>query len=171
MLQKISEHCPDRNVFKDIGDEIKKRDREIWDPRREVDIGEGDVYETGLRYLPFGRVLDTPRFLSEKLNDSYDYFQLRRDGSFRGFMNKCTHPAKTFSDVVGLSALGEVLLAIRDRRIPDQDSKVYPYWEDYVGIDGKELTNSIEDLAGIDEKRYPSKTYPSFKYWRQMMPV
>lgn len=55
----------------------------------------------------------------------------------------------------------KVLLAIRDRRIPDDKAQVYNYHAPYSADSA-----CIADLAQITPKRYPSKTYCAFKEWR-----
>lgn len=55
----------------------------------------------------------------------------------------------------------KVLLAIRDRRIPDDKAIIYPYEKPY----GRGA-QPISELAEITHERYPSRTFQSFRDWR-----
>lgn len=54
-----------------------------------------------------------------------------------------------------------VLLAIRDRRIPDLQAEVYRYYAPY-----RKGSKSIAELAKLTPERYPSKTYLAYREWR-----
>jgi hypothetical protein len=58
-----------------------------------------------------------------------------------------------------------VLMAIRDRRIPDEGAHVFPYKDSFEG--GKK---SIEELGQVTKERYPSRTYESWKAWSAYFP-
>jgi hypothetical protein len=61
-----------------------------------------------------------------------------------------------------LNSALEVLLAVRDRRIPDDKAVIYPYQEPYA-----RGSPSIFQLGNVTEERYPSRTYQSFEAWVQ----
>ncbi|KAL1305241.1 hypothetical protein AAFC00_002156 [Neodothiora populina] len=71
-----------------------------------------------------------------------------------------------FNTPAVLSDTARVLLALRDRRIPDDKAIVYPYHKPY----GEQRT-SIEKLAKLTPERYPSKTFSAFKEWQKYFGV
>ncbi|KAI5194053.1 hypothetical protein E4T39_08810 [Aureobasidium subglaciale] len=58
-----------------------------------------------------------------------------------------------------------VLMALRDRRIPDEGAHVFPFEESFEG--GKK---SIKELGRVTKARYPSRTYESWQAWSAYFP-
>lgn len=58
-----------------------------------------------------------------------------------------------------------VLMALRDRRIPDEGAHVFPFEEHFEG--GKK---SIKELGQVTKERYPSRTYESWQAWSAYFP-
>ncbi|KAJ9621638.1 hypothetical protein H2203_007127 [Taxawa tesnikishii (nom. ined.)] len=64
-------------------------------------------------------------------------------------------------DLFGATEVVKLLLAVRDRRIPSRDAEVYPYDLLQYG----ETNRTVAQLAGVDGKRYPSKTAQTWRTW------
>jgi hypothetical protein len=58
-----------------------------------------------------------------------------------------------------------VLMALRDRRIPDEGAYVFPYKDSFAGE-----KKSIEELGKVTKERYPSRTYESWQAWSTYFP-
>ena len=95
--------------------------------------GSGDVYGDALNFVPFGKVIDL---------------------ASRGYLSR------SVLSFLQVESLLQILFAVTDRRVPDKDAKLYDY---KVKDPTLETGSSIETLAGLDEKRYPSRTYESFQ--------
>jgi hypothetical protein len=53
-----------------------------------------------------------------------------------------------------------VLMALRDRRIPDEGAHVFPFEDGFEGD-----KRSISELGKVTKERYPSRTYESWQAW------
>lgn len=60
----------------------------------------------------------------------------------------------------------KLLLAIRDRRIPDDKAVIYPYKQPY-----SESSPPISKLGRVTSQRYPSRTEEVFEAWRAYFPL
>jgi len=60
----------------------------------------------------------------------------------------------------------KVLLAVRDRRIPDDRAKIYAFKERY-----HESSPSIAKIGKVTDERYPSRTYQAFEAWSGYLTV
>jgi len=58
----------------------------------------------------------------------------------------------------------KVLLAVRDRRIPDDQAKIYRFKERY-----NDSSPSIAKIGRVTDERYPSRTYQAFEAWSRYL--
>ncbi|KAK3304752.1 uncharacterized protein B0T15DRAFT_558718 [Chaetomium strumarium] len=107
-------------------------------------IGTGDVYDDILSYLPGGRLLSAPIRWAKRMNETA-YAVL-----FKGVERVIPDPG------IGTDAEdAPVWNEVYDYTVPDTDG---------LGALG---VAAIRDLAGVNEKRYPSRTFQKYRVYMQ----
>jgi hypothetical protein len=134
MLESIDQHDPNHSLIRDMANQRSElRDR----INAATQKGSGDVSGEPLKFLPFGRLIGFASNISGILG--------------RGI-----------SSLLGFQSILNILLAVMDRRVPDDHADLYPYNVPDLSLG----TNPIEVLATLNKTRYPSRTYESFQLYR-----
>jgi hypothetical protein len=138
MMEAIKDHDPQSTLIPQWDGEHRKVVQRINDAEKK---GSGDVYGEPLRIIPFGKAISLASHVSGLLG-------------------------RAITSILGVRSIVEILFAVKDRRIPDKGTKIYDYkvQDASLGPD----TGTIEALAGLDERRYPSRTYESFQLFRSV---
>ncbi|KAH0543172.1 hypothetical protein FGG08_002517 [Glutinoglossum americanum] len=134
MLESIAQHDPAGAVIQNIPLQLSTITDSIW---RAQNTGDGDVYNNALDYIPFGNLV-------------------RSISSIGGLFGN------TVESILSVKSILQILLAVRDRAIPDSTAQVYPYQTPDAALG----QNTIEQLADMDARRYPSRTYQYFRQYR-----
>jgi uncharacterized protein (DUF2235 family) len=134
MLESIERHDTSGSLIPDMQRERTELLKRI---NAAVQKGSGEVYGELLKYIPFGKLIGFSRNVS-------------------GFLGQA------ISSLLGVQSILNILFAVMDRRVPDNNTDMYPYkvQDPSLGV------NTIEALAALDKTRYPSRTYESFQLYR-----
>jgi hypothetical protein len=123
---------PNHVVIPDINAEIKRVTDDMESEQRKM--GDGDVYDHVLAYLP---LIKPVVWLENHLN-----------------------VGSAVERYLGLKAILDILLAVRDRRIPDVNARTYAYDQA-----DNSLSDTVAHLAGT--ARYTPQTYETFKLYKE----
>jgi uncharacterized protein (DUF2235 family) len=135
MLEGINLHDPANMVIPNI---VAERGTVTQRIRNGGHIGNGDVYNNALAYLPFGKIISSIYSFS-------------------------TMFGSTIESILGFKSILQILLAVRDRRVPDDNAQMYHFNLPDPNLGPGAAT--IRQLAGLDSHRYPSWTYESFELY------
>ncbi|KAH6883915.1 hypothetical protein B0T10DRAFT_579997 [Thelonectria olida] len=136
--------------------DIRPLGRETGEARSRLRRAIGYMYESLLEYVPFlGPILREAIQLVSWPASIWSYFWRGSGETLEEWLEA----------VLGVSAMKQGLLALKDRAITDPKADVYHYEELDQSLNG--LT--IRDLALFDDYRYPSETFESFLLFRRDM--
>ncbi|KAF2870415.1 hypothetical protein BDV95DRAFT_496503 [Massariosphaeria phaeospora] len=167
MLAAVRDCDGTRTVLPDVERRIAALDARIARPEPGA-TGSGDIYGNVLDYAPAGALV---RPLTA-------VFAL----PFKALNSVFPRLGSNVLDLLGTNAILKILTATRNRRVPGTGAELYEYKEvedgggggGGGGVDRGLL--SVEQVAGMregdvnerGERRYPSRTYESFKLWRSV---
>jgi hypothetical protein len=154
MLKSMGEVDP--AIIPEIQANIDTETRNIMAGRH---VGSGDIYDRILDYAPFGRIIAPVAKFGEKLLAKVNEAVPRIE-----FGSHAESLKETLETPLLIKPIKELLLALKDRRIPDPDADVYDYRVPEARLGGK----SVYDLA--DMWRYKSKTLEIFELYRLISP-
>ena len=134
MLESVHQNDPHGSLIQDIARRRDELQNRIQAAARR---GSGDVYDDPKKYIPFGRLIGLANKVSGALG-------------------------RIILSLLGVQSILNILLAVMDRRVPDNHAHMYSYKVEEPALGD----NTVEVLAELNRTRYPSRTYESFQLYR-----
>lgn len=133
MLESIQQHDPKQMVVEDMEIELASITQRI---KSHENIGDGDIYNHALSYIPFGKLINSPA----------------KPNMFDNIIES----------ILGIKTILQILVGVKDRRVPDSaDAYDYRVPDASLGAGSAPISR----LAGLTKKRYPSRTYENFQLY------